>query len=485
MSHRVKFQRLAEMKPTMTQFSTVALIVSKSSPNIFVDRLSGAERGVLNLTVRDAVHHVTNCKCWGQRACMEEYAAMLHIGQVVEIVGARVTAHEPYSGGAQPRYQPHSSLPFLLVVNEGSGYVVRRDDAHPEAALALQQLLHRPLKPLGAALKLADFRGSLERASTYADLLVVVAAVRPVRDVKRKLPKTQQQLLGGDLLQCLELVVVDASYPEGMLLSMWQGDWIRRARAWRPLHTILHLVDVRVSYSEYHRCPVLAHAGCTLICEDPQAAGEECRRLREFAGSLPRCSYDGSAPADLDNLPAATTIQAQMTVKQIYCRSEGELADASLGQFTAVLYGLITKFDLDGLCSNIGRKCCLCQRHISRNLEECANDACQMEFSLHFEGKRCHSYFNINIQVSDQTGTLVEARLAGKPAERVLGIQATEFEHLTDGQKSTLKWRYLLKNCETRLLVKKPAGLRKSPVVLVVDMQPVLIETLSKKICVF
>jgi len=45
-----------------------------------------------------------------------------------------------------------------------------------------------------------------------------------------------------------------------------------------------------------------------------------------------------------------------MTVRQIYTRAEGDLQDASSNQFTAVLYGMITKFDLDGLSSHINRK---------------------------------------------------------------------------------------------------------------------------------
>jgi len=45
-----------------------------------------------------------------------------------------------------------------------------------------------------------------------------------------------------------------------------------------------------------------------------------------------------------------------MTVRQIYSRAEGELQDPSIHQFTAVLYGMVTKFDLDGLTSHVNRK---------------------------------------------------------------------------------------------------------------------------------
>ncbi|XP_043949404.1 protein hold'em [Drosophila biarmipes] len=485
MAKRVKFQRLAQMQPTMTHFSTVALIVSKSSPNIFYDKLSGTERGVITLTIRDSPHDLTNCKCWGQRSCVDEYAAMLHIGHVVDIVGAKVMAIPEAPPGEQ-RYQPQETLSCALVVNEGAGYVVRHDSDDSANIMILQQLLQRPIRPLSAVLKLSDvctgFGSPNKMISAYVNLLVAVAAVRPVRQIKRKLSAHSKI---QELLQCLEVIVIDASYPEGMLFSVWQPDWIRRAQQWQPRRTVLHLVDVRVSFSDFHRCPVLSHSNCTLICEYPQAAGEDCRRLLAFAANVPLKSFDGCAQAELDNLPAAASIQSQMTVRQIYTRAEGELQDASSNQFTAVLYGMVTKFDLDGLSSHINRKCTACQRLIPRHLEDCAWDSCQMEFLLGSDGSRSTSYLNINIQFSDQTGTLVETRLAGKPAERILGLRAEDFERLAEREKGELKWRFLLKYFEARLLVRKPTGMRKSLVVVVVDMQAIPLQTLAEKVAVF
>lgn len=52
----------------------------------------------------------------------------------------------------------------------------------------------------------------------------------------------------------------------------------------------------------------------------------------------------------------ADDIQTQMTVRQIYARAEGELQDTSREHFTAVLYAMVTKFDIDGLTNCISRK---------------------------------------------------------------------------------------------------------------------------------
>ncbi|XP_017051781.1 protein hold'em, partial [Drosophila ficusphila] len=485
---REKFLRLSQMQPTMTHFSTVALIVSKSSPNIFYDKLSGSERGVITLTIRDSPNHLTNCKCWGQRACVDEYASILQIGYVVDIVGAKVMSIPEVPLGER-RYQPQATLSCALVVNEGTGYVVRHHSDDSSHAIVLQKLLQHPIKPLGGALKLADVHSGLGYANkiiaSHVDLLVVVAAVRPVRKIKRKLQATHRK--AEDLLHCLEVIVVDESCPEGMLLSVWQPDWIRRAQQWQPRRTVLHLVNVRVAFSDFHRCSVLSYSNCTLICENPEEDGEYCRSLRAFAASVPLQMIDGCAQGDiLNSLPSAASIQTQMTVRQIYSRAEGELQDSSPNQFTSLLYGMVTKFDLDGLSSHISRKCTSCHRLMPRNVEDCASDACQMEFLLdNNDGIRYTNHFNISIQFSDQTGTLVETRLAGNPAERILGLRPEKFEQLTEREKADLKWRFLLKYFEARLLIKKPTQMSKNIVVVVVDMQAIPLDKLVEKVTVF
>ncbi|XP_003736161.3 protein hold'em [Drosophila pseudoobscura] len=478
-----KILPLAEMQPTMTNFSTVVLIISKSSPNLFLDKLSGNERGVITLTVRDSISHITNCTCWGQKSCVDEYDAMLHIGDAVDIVGAKVMS---LSMPHEPRYQPRATLSCALTVNEGSGHIVRHD-TNDTAVKALQQLIHKPHKPLGSALNLVEVCSGIglqERLiNAYVDLLVVVAAVRPLRELKRKLTPSHGKDNG--LLQCLELIVIDASYPDGMLLSLWQAEWIRRAQYWEPRRTVLHLIDVRISYSDYYRCPVLNHAACTLIYENPQAAGGDCDALLSFVATVPLKNFEQSVLTDLQDLPTACEIQSQMTTKQIYSRAEGELCNPANDRFTAVLYCMVTKFDIDGFSMNTSKKCTTCQRLIPRNQNDCTSEACQLVFSLESNEPRHSSFININIELSDQTGTLIESRLSGHVAERVMGIKTDDFQRLSERERTGLKWRFLLKYFEVKLLIRKPAGMRKNLSAIVVDMQEIALNKLVEKIAVF
>lgn len=296
--------RLADMHPTMTSFNTVALIIAKSEPNIFLDKLSSEKRGVIAFTLRDSMRHIANCKCWGPKACVDEYNAMLQIGDVVDVFGGKVMAIAPTSttGLSEHRYQPRSTLPRALVVNEGQGYVIKHNCDDLETLESLRQLLHQPHKPLSSALKLADVRcaapGGEQRAPMYVDLFVVVAFVRPVRQLKRKVERN-----GNTLLHCLELVVIDDSCADGMMLTLWHADWIRRAKLWQPRKTLLHLIDVRISYSQFYGCPILSHASCTLIYENPQPQSSESKALLAFAAASALKSIDMFAQTDLENLP--------------------------------------------------------------------------------------------------------------------------------------------------------------------------------------
>ncbi|XP_017869982.1 PREDICTED: protein hold'em [Drosophila arizonae] len=478
---------LADMQPTMTSFSTVALIIAKSEANVFLDKINNEQRGVISFTLRDSKRDIANCKCWGSRACVDEYVDMLQIGDVVDIVGAKVMAIAPPNKpgtSEQQRYHPRGTLPYALVVNEGQGHLVKHSVDDAAVVQPLLQLIHLSHKPLSAVLKLSDVRcaapGAETRPAVYVDLLVAVATMRPVRELKRKVAR-----LGSGLLQCLELVVIDTSYADGMVFTLWHKDWIRRARHWQPRKTILHLIDVRLSHSQFYGCPVLSHASCTLIYEQPQPQSAECQALLAFAASTPLKSFDMFAQIDVEQLPAAEHIQTQMSVRQIYARAEGELQDATSDQFTAVLYAMVSKFDIDGLATSINKKCKSCQRLIPNSRNDCDNESCLLEFSLCYSGPRFEYFFNINVHLSDQTGTLVETRLSGGVAEHLLGLKADAFQLLSERRKTELKWRFLLKYFEVKLLIRKPTAMRKDLAVIIVDMELIQLDRLIEKITVF
>ena len=108
-----------------------------------------------------------------------------------------------------------------------------------------------------------------------------------------------------------------------------------------------------------------------------------------------------------------------------------------------------------------------------------------MAFSLNYSGECFEYFFNIKVHLSDQTGTLIEARLAHQTAECLLKIKPAQYLQLNDKELEKLKWSFLLDYYEVKLFIKKPNMLRKKLLVIIVDMRPIDIQELSKYISAF
>lgn len=91
----------------------------------------------------------------------------------------------------------------------------------------------------------------------------------------------------------------------------------------------------------------------------------------------------------------------------------------------------------------------------------------------------------MNVHFSDQTGTLVEARLTDAIAERILGVTCVEYLERNEKELEKLKWSFLLNHFKVKLLIKKPTMLRRKLVIIIIDMKSVDLEELSKNIQVY
>lgn len=112
-------------------------------------------------------------------------------------------------------------------------------------------------------------------------------------------------------------------------------------------------------------------------------------------------------------------------------------------------------------------------------------DQCQIVSSFNCTEENLEYFFNISIHFSDQTGTLIEARLTDKTAERILNLSTEQYRQLKENELEKLKWSYLMNHYEVKLLIKKPNMLRRSLAIIIVDMRAIDIEELSKYISAF
>lgn len=195
-----------------------------------------------------------------------------------------------------------------------------------------------------------------------------------------------------------------------------------------------------------------------------------------------------------------------MTVRQIYTRVEGTLSDSS-EQFTAVLYAMVTHFNIDLHNSVLSKRWCAlyhnylkfkkftfissyfssksCNRLIAWSKTLCEMEQCQMALSMNSNEVNFEYFFNINLHLSDQTGTLLEARLTDKTAERILKVNIEQYRLLNDEELEKLKWSFLMNHFEVKLVLKKPNMLRRKLVAVIVEMRLIDIDELSKYISAF
>lgn len=291
-------KKLNDLEPETCNALVVALVLTKTEPNIFLTKNDTQYKGVMNFTIRDSKQHLVNCKFWGPREKVEEYNEKIKIGDIVDVISPKVMSIKMDANDSkQPRYQPLATLPITLVLNDGQGFLEKHNYHDLDNYQAIKHLWRQPHKPLYAVLNLADVKSSFRDTNTqtlHTDFLVVVGLIRPLREIKAS--------KDGKLRKCLELVVFDQSLPSGMILTVWHQEWIERAQQfWQPMKTILHLIDIKVTYSDFYKGCVLGFTSRSLIYENP--VGQECQMLIKFAESVPKTPFELFAQTNSDTLP--------------------------------------------------------------------------------------------------------------------------------------------------------------------------------------
>lgn len=122
-----------------------------------------------------------------------------------------------------------------------------------------------------------------------------------------------------------------------------------RSEKWREMSTVLQLIDVRSTYSTYSKLVELSTNSRTLIVENPDSP--ESHSLQTFAQNSPVITYNAADESSGIDLASITTV---MTCQQILDRTEADIIGSD-DHFTAVVYAVVTVYDLDG-CSQVSSR---------------------------------------------------------------------------------------------------------------------------------
>lgn len=190
-----------------SNFILTGIIINKSKISTFTKQDQTSLSGVIKFVIRDSIDNFINVTVWGGAAFVEELNSQFTIGHVVKVIKSKVS-QIPFGD----TFMPITSSSLQLTINEGFGSI----EIHDGDIAEYIKLLKEPLKSLDLALNLGDIASvrSESDQGDLVDLFVVVAKLKPIREVKNK-------------YIVRDVIVIDQTVP-GMHLTIWNEAWINR-----------------------------------------------------------------------------------------------------------------------------------------------------------------------------------------------------------------------------------------------------------------
>ncbi len=207
----LKHLQIGALHPNAINFNVKGLIIGKSNLSKFekTAKEQSTQCGVVKFLIRDSLDHFINLTVWGSEKFAREYSSLYTIGHVVNVVGSKISCvrHDD-------TFNPITSSPLQLTINEGFGLI----ELYNGDTTEMVKLLNFPLKSPDLALNLADIAStpssSTSDAANLVDLFVLVAKLRPTRQIGNKMVR--------------DVVVIDQTVP-GMLMTIWSEAWTKRS----------------------------------------------------------------------------------------------------------------------------------------------------------------------------------------------------------------------------------------------------------------
>lgn len=429
----MSFSEIKDLSLACTNVYVVGVIIAKSEWRSVQSKFNENKKGVITFTVRDSKRHFINCIVWGTEEFIQAYDTAFKIGDVVVINKPKVSEKNQDVN----RYNPQTTSPFQLTVNEGHSYIYRESlENQPH----LNGLISESIKSTSLALHLTDVCGDgVQRDSEtqYVDLVVTVRSVTA---------RTLRTKNGEKTVRNVQLM--DTSM-ESIKLTLWSRSECERADKWKPLQTILHLVDVRCHLSAYEGMMVLQMVGATIIIENP-VQSSRVKALRDYIATIPADirskwttgTFNQDEAIDLE---AITDVMSVQKIK--------DLATNADRQFTAIVYAVITELDLDPTNRRrpVRRTCVHCAQFMPSDREYCSQSLCVQKS---VPGKNYVDKFDIRMNVTDHSGTLTYCHMYDRYAAAFVNYELDEYLQLPETAFEQIRWLHLLERRVIKVLVK-------------------------------
>lgn len=233
---------------------------------------------------------------------------------------------------------------------------------------------------------------------------------------------------------------------DSVAMTVWHAEYQERMDHWVPLETILHLVDVRAEHSNFDHSTVLSMTAKTIIIENPTRSSRS-NELMAYIHSLSLEKLES-----LKSLPSITSIDITsikdvMSVQRIL--DQIEFADTSncIKEIKAIVYGVITKFDINSAVIQI---CGLCKRSLPKNSNKCEMESCK---TIETIDQPYMDKIYMPISISDHTGTLI-SRIVDDTAPHTIGHTSQSLKTLAESHVDSIFKRFILNRFAFKVIVK-------------------------------
>lgn len=421
----MNLMQISELSEASANFYLTGLVIAKGELRTFESRFNGNETATICFTIRDSNRYFINCKVYGTCDFIANCSRAYKIGDVL-------TVSQPKVSKTVDEYTPKTTSPFQLTVSENRGKIYREAaESHPN----LLDLKHKPIKPTSSCLRLRDLATFKPGAKKVIDLMVAVQKVKPVNEVNTKFGKKRVS----------EVLVMDQT-ADGVIMTVWNSALVDRTERWIPLQTLLHLVDIECSYSTYCMKTVMQTGRQTIITENPNDT-TQANVLLDHLLSLPSSTQTSLAAAQAEaKAIEVNSIKDYMNIRMI------KEASAQNRQCAAIVYAVLTRLELN-VNSNYfraySRYCKHCNRLMDIRKDYCGQERCLL---TSVTGNNYVEKFNLKMNLSDHTGTLVDCNMFDAFAEHFLNYSLERFKQLSEDEINEIHQARILERFAAKII---------------------------------
>lgn len=434
--------QVKDLRPEVIGANLVGLVICKHSPRQIKNSRSNGQNGgircVLSFTIRDSSGCI-NCSLWGNEHFVLNLCQSFQIGDIVAVTNTQTMM----KGTSDEIFNPPNSSPFSITISEKHGGNLIICDEFPE----LKKLLHAAIRPHNDYYTLEEIFEQGERMDgEYVNILVVVRKISSIQHLKTK---------NGKELDKMEVSLFDKT-SDSFTVVVWEQEYFRYIQQWTEKRSVIFAADVKLNHNKFQNCMQGTFTSRTVCVRDPDTseahqlydyALEHADQMQELFGDS-KDERDGENQNIGDDELKVYTIEDILMAQQ---EAKSQNANESLKPLTirGILHAVITNFNIDDSRKIWCMRCSSCRYRLPTNdAVRCPNEQCVSRDDLSkFSAERV---FDLQMSLSDHTGTLDHCRIGGRAAENMFGITVDGLECLTSDDLTDLKWSWLMERCRIR-----------------------------------